>query len=151
MLLLVFRVAGESYAVEAGRVLRVIPRVELRALPHAPETLAGLFRYRGRMVPVIDLGILLGTGPSPALLSTRIILFEDRTQEGIGTRAGLIAEHVSEVRRIADESVIVPPDLMGENPYLGSIVSTETGLVPLIAVERILAGPLCHVPEESSP
>ena len=66
MLLLVFRVAGDAYAVEAARVVEVVPRVELRALPHAPEALAGLFRYRGRMVPVIDLGVLLGTGPVPA-------------------------------------------------------------------------------------
>ena len=62
MLLLVFRVAGDPYAIEATRVVEVVPRVELRALPHArPEALAGLFRYRGQMVPVIDLGVLLGS------------------------------------------------------------------------------------------
>jgi hypothetical protein len=32
--------------------------------------------------------------------------------------------------------------LIGENPYLGAIASTDDGLLPLIAVERLLAGPL---------
>src|SRR5207302_1737530 len=59
MLLLVFRVAEDAYAIEAGRVVEVVPRVALRRLPHAPEALAGVFRYRGRVVPVIELGVLL--------------------------------------------------------------------------------------------
>ncbi len=119
MLLLVFRIAGDVYAVEAARVVEVVPRVELRALPHAPEALAGLLQYRGRMVPVIDLGILLGSRRSPCLLSTRIILVDDRTPARGEARLGLIAEHVSDVRRVDDDQVIPPPALLGHNPYLG--------------------------------
>lgn len=64
MLLLVFQVAGESYAVEANRVIEVVPRVDLRRLPHAPAALAGLLRYRGQVVPVIDLGVFLAGIPA---------------------------------------------------------------------------------------
>src|SRR5262249_28195932 len=148
MLLLVFRVAGASYAVEARRVLEVVPRVELRVLPHAPRALAGLLRYRGQMVPVIDLGVLLGAGPSAALLSTRIILVDDPTAPDGARRAGLIAEHVSEVRPIDDGQIVPPAPVMGENPYLGPIVSTEAGLVPLIAIDRIVTEPLRHAAAE---
>jgi chemotaxis-related protein WspB len=151
MLLLVFRVAGDAYAVEAIRVVRVVPCVELRALPHAPEGLAGLFRYRGRMVPVIDLGLVLGNRPSSPLLSTRIVLVGDRSPVRDEAVLGLIAEHVSDVRAVADSAIASPPSVLGRHPYLGPIASTETGLIPLIAVDRVLAEPLRQSPAEAVP
>src|SRR5262245_60721064 len=130
MLLLVFRVAGQTYAVEAPRVVEVVPRVHLRPLPHAPEGLAGLLRYRGRMVPVVDLGIVLGHVTCPALLSTRIILVDDHLPPRNEAALGLLGEQVINVRRVADNHVIPSPPLIGENPYLGPIVSTDDGLIP---------------------
>jgi chemotaxis-related protein WspB len=144
MLLLVFRVNGEEYAVEAARVVEVVPRLELRALPHGPEGLAGLLRYRKRMVPVIDLGIVLGNRPSRRMLSTRIVLLDDQLPARNEAVLGLIAEQVSDVRTVADDAMTAPPSVLGQNPYLGAIASTETGLIPLIAVERVLAEPLRH-------
>jgi chemotaxis-related protein WspB len=151
MLLLVFRVADETYAVEAGRVVEVVPRVALRTLPHAPEALAGMFRYRGRVVPVIDLGVLLGAGPCPPRLSTRIIVVDDLMPARGTARLGLIAEHVNDVRRVADDRVVPQARLLGQNPYLGPIVSDDSGLIPLIAVERILAEPLRGALAEAAP
>jgi chemotaxis-related protein WspB len=151
MLLLVFRLAGEPYAVDAMRVAEVVPCVELRTLPHAPEGLAGLCRYRGQMIPVIDLGILLGKGPCLRLLSTRIILVNDPAPERNEAVLGLTAEQVCDVRKVADDNVISPPSLLGENPYLGPIVSTDAGLIPLIAVERVLAEPLRQSLAEALP
>jgi chemotaxis-related protein WspB len=151
MLLLVVRVAGDAYAVEAARVVEVVPRLELRTLPHAPEALAGLFRYRGRMVPVIDLGILLGSHPSPCFLSTRIILVDKPLPAEGMSKVGLIAERVSDVRRIDDDRIIAPPSILGRNPYLGSIVSTDSGLVPLIDIERVFSEPLRNVLAEAAP
>jgi chemotaxis-related protein WspB len=142
MLLLVFRVAEAPYAVEAGRVVEVVPRVVLRTLPHAPEALAGLFRYRGRVVPVIDLGVLLGDGPSPPRLSTRIIVVDDHMPARGRARLGLIAEHVVDVRRVDDDRIVPQAPPLGRNPYLGPIASVDSGLIPLLAVDRLLAEPL---------
>ena len=151
MLLLVFRVAGDGYAIEAARVVEVIPRVELRALTHGPEALAGLLRYRGRMVPVIDLGVLFGKGPCRCLLSTRIILVEEPLPAHGEAWVGLIAEHVSDVRRVGDDQIQAPPPLLGQNPYLGPIASIDLGLVPLISIERVFAEPLRGVMAEAPP
>jgi chemotaxis-related protein WspB len=151
MLLLVFHVAGAPYAVEATRVVEVVPRLELRPLPHAPEGLAGLLHYRGGMIPVIDLGIVLGSRPCPPLLSTRIVLVDDQSPARSQPVLGLIAEQVGDVRNVADDRVIPPPALLGQNPYLGPIISTEDGLIPVIAVERVLAEPLRRSLAEALP
>ena len=78
MLLLTFKAAESLYAVDVVRVVEVVPRVHLRRLPHAPDFLAGLFDYRGRVVPVADLGALLGSEPCRDRLGTRIILTDVR-------------------------------------------------------------------------
>jgi chemotaxis-related protein WspB len=142
MLILVFRVAGEVYAVEAARIVEVIPCVELRTLPHAPGALAGLSRYRGQTVPVIDLGVLLGAGPCPPRLSTRIILIDEHLPARGKAALGLICEDVSDVRQVAAGQVIPRPAILGKNPHVGPIVSTDSGLIPLLDVERLLAEPL---------
>jgi chemotaxis-related protein WspB len=149
MVLLVFHVAGQLYAVEATRVVEVVPRLDLSPLPHAPEGLAGLLRYRRQMVPVIDLGIVLGNAPCPRLLSTRIILVDDQSPPRSLPALGLIAEQVSDLRNVADDRVIPPPAMLGQNPYLGPIASTGEDLIPLIAVERVLAEPLRRCLAES--
>jgi len=142
MLLLVFRVAGQTYAVAAAQVVEVVPRVELRTLPHGPAALAGLARYRGQTVPVIDLGVLLGTGPCPPRLSTRIILIDEHLPARGKARIGLICEHVSDVQQVSDDRVVTEHSLLGRTPYLGPIVSTDTGLIPLLDINQLLSEPL---------
>ncbi len=78
MLLLTFRAAENLYAIDVARVVEVVPRINLRQLPHAPGFLAGVFDYRGTVVPVVDLGILLGSESCRDWLSTRIILVNSR-------------------------------------------------------------------------
>ena len=102
-----------------ARIVEIVPRVELRSVPHAPVFLAGLLGYRGHVVPVIDLCLLLDVAPCRDCLSTRIILVSvapndpnqskpDRGESGEGRRLtpdqkqptnllGLIAEHVSDL------------------------------------------------------
>jgi len=78
MLLLICRAAENLYAIDVARVVEVVPKINLRRLPHAPGFLAGVFDYRGTVVPVVDLGVLLGSESCRDQLSTRIILVNSR-------------------------------------------------------------------------
>src|SRR4051812_37753377 len=94
MLALLFEAGGERLALEARSVAEVVPRVPLRPLAGAPQWLAGVFVYRGRVVPVVDLYRLAGAGDCPAHLSSRIIL----VRRGAGELLGLLAGRVDDVR-----------------------------------------------------
>ena len=59
MLLLLFHLGSELYAIESSQVIEIIPTVNLRPLHHVPDYVAGLFNYRGKFIPVIDLSQLL--------------------------------------------------------------------------------------------
>ena len=73
MLALAFHVGKDRFALRCADVVEVVPRVALRALPHAPAYIPGMFTYRGAVVPVIDLGLLMWGQPCADRLSTRII------------------------------------------------------------------------------
>src|ERR1700678_1819183 len=77
MLLLTFTVGPNRYAIDVARIVELVPRVDRRSVPHAPAFLAGLLGYRGNVVPVIDLCLLLDAAPCRDCLSTRIILVRD--------------------------------------------------------------------------
>ena len=57
-LFLVFRIGSERYALQATEVAEVLPRLPLKPIAQAPHWVAGVFAYRGAVVPVIDLSAL---------------------------------------------------------------------------------------------
>jgi chemotaxis-related protein WspB len=160
MLILTFTAGGNCYGVDVAQVVELVPRVELRTIPHAPGFLAGFLGYRGQVVPVIDLGLLLGAGPCPDRLSTRIILVkpepgnhnqteEDRAgplgepgpprlDENSGRGLlGLIAEQVGDLFRVPPENVVPAPVSLPQTPYLDTIAQTDQGFVPLIGIPKL--------------
>jgi chemotaxis-related protein WspB len=157
MLLLTFTVGANRYAVDVTTVVELVPRVELQLIPHSPAFLAGLLGYRGKVVPVIDLGLLLDVGACRDCLSTRIILVNDSPvdhnhwdQDREGSREetrpnpklapnilGLIAEHVSDLTYVRPEQIVPAPVRLPQTPYLGPIVQTDQGIVQLILVEKV--------------
>jgi chemotaxis-related protein WspB len=149
MLVLTFRVAEVLYAVAVKRVVEVVPRVALRGVPHAPDYLAGLLRYRGGAVPVVDLGLLMGESACRDRLDTRIILVDGGLHGGSGPGfLGLIAERVDDVQ-VVDESKRAVAGLEIERaPYLGSVYETDGGLLQLVEPGKILEGMAIAASEE---
>jgi len=160
MLLLTFTAGGERYALDVAGVIELVPRVGLRAIPHAPAFLAGLLGYRGEVVPVIDLGLLLGSSPCADRLSTRIILVKSTTggqNQGEAARGpgrgdahllGLIAEQVSDLVEVGPDQVVPVPVHLPQAPYLDSVARIDRGFVPLIAAAKLslVLGPSSLVP-----
>ena len=74
MLCLLFQIGDERYALEAKHAVEVIPFLNLRRIPGTPRGVAGIFNYRGRPVPAVDLCELTLGQPARERLSTRIIV-----------------------------------------------------------------------------
>jgi chemotaxis-related protein WspB len=141
MLVLMFRVADVAYAVSVKRVVEVVPRVALRDIPHAPVYLAGLLRYRGGAVPVVDLGRLMGGRACVDRLDTRIILVDGGVHGGSGLGfLGLIAERVEDILAVDESRRTVSGLEIGGAPYLGPVYEIDDGLLQLIEPAKILSG-----------
>ncbi len=139
MIFLVFEMDGNPFALAADRIHRIIPFVSTRKLPRAPEAVAGLLEYRGASVPVLDLSILMGFGPSPANLSTRTILTHYADSESSKPRRllGLVAPAAIETITISPSALTAKGIDVRDAPYLGAIASTEGQFIQTLDVDRM--------------
>jgi chemotaxis-related protein WspB len=142
VLFLLFQLGKDRYALEASRVVEVVPLLNLKTLPQAPPGVAGIFNYRGRPVPAVDLGSLTVGHPAGERFSTRIIIVNYPDETGTNRLLGLIAEHVTEmlrkdVRDFADSGV-----KLGGAPYLGPILMEGDSAIQWIHEDRLLPGPV---------
>jgi chemotaxis-related protein WspB len=142
MLVLQFRVGGDCYGLEGKTIIEVAPLVTLRKIPHAACYVAGLFNYRGRLVPVIDLSALLIAVPSRPLMSTRIVLVHYELSPGVAKILGLIAEGATEVISCDDKRMQSPGIAIEGAPYLGKIWVDEKKSLQLIDLHKILPADL---------
>jgi chemotaxis-related protein WspB len=120
MLVVTFRVGGAAYALRAAAVAAVIPEVELGPLPRAAPFVRGVFAYRGELTPVVDVCQLIAGYRCPARLSSRIALVRVELPQGGVRPLGLLAEHMTEARRLASDLPRSQP--MTRLPYLGEVL-----------------------------
>lgn len=137
MLLLLFYLGEDMYAVDCKRVRELSPMAALKTLPHAPDYLAGLFHYRRIIVAVSDLGRMILGSSCRMRLSTRIILVE-RPEAGEGPPLlGLIAEKVTDI--IEKPPVAFASANLCKNgfPCFGGIIMEKNRMIQLIDVESM--------------
>lgn len=136
MLALAFSAGDSRYAVDVRRVVRVVPRIGLQPVPNADEAVAGLLDHAGEVVPVIDLGKLLGGEPSGSRLSTRIMLLHAPAGSA-SALLGLIAEHVTDLREVPDDDGSEAPVATPAGRALGPVVRLDGGMVQILRVEHL--------------
>ena len=137
MLGLVFQVGPDKVAVDVRRVREVVPRVQLTPVHGAPPWIAGVFVYRGRVVPVVDLHAIAGVGECPMHLSSRIILFP-YPLDIPESLVGLLATQVAEIREIRPGLVQPIPGPPGR-PSLGPALADGQGILRLLDPDWLLA------------
>ncbi len=135
MLFLLFQIGGESYALDARRIVEIVPLVMPKALPGAPRGVAGLFDYRGTSIPLVDLSELATGRPAERRVSTRIVVLRYPTA-GPERLLGLIVQRAQTTIRRA-EGEFVTSDVDAAH-YLGGVTRHDDVLVQRIEVERLL-------------
>jgi chemotaxis-related protein WspB len=141
MVVLTFEIGQERLALDVRRVREVVPRVRLRPAAGAPAWLAGLFVYRGQVLPVIDLHRLAGAGECPPHLSSRIIVVPHR-HDGEERLVGLLAAAVAEVRAIDPPGRPSLGLTEPGRPDLGSPLVEGGAVLRLLDLDRLLPEPV---------
>ncbi|BAZ50007.1 CheW protein [Nostoc sp. NIES-4103] len=139
MLMLLFNVGNERYAIATCEVVEVIPLVLLKTLPHKPEHIAGVFNYRGRIIPVIDLCQLMQGKPCGDNLSTRIILVNYCGHNHTKHILGLMAEQVVETLHKSESEFVDSNIEIDAAPYLGKMILDNQGMIQCIRIEYLLS------------
>ncbi|MGC9195723.1 MAG: chemotaxis protein CheW [Syntrophobacteraceae bacterium] len=139
MLILLFHLGNNRYAVKSERVREVSPMVNLQPLPHAPDCLAGLFHYRGLVIPVVDLGSLIHGRACQMRLSTRIIVVDYARGENFPPVVGLLAEKVIEAKRTSQDSFVSTGVHIDAVPFLSRVMMEGNDAIHLLDLELLPA------------
>lgn len=93
-------VRGSHCALNASTVQEVIRVDVVTPVRHAPLEVAGVINLRGRIVTLLDLGRILGYGPSTITAESRIFIVEDRTEF-----LGVLVDRVGDVVEVEVSSL----------------------------------------------
>lgn len=138
MLLLLFTLGQHRYALEARRVIEVVPLAELKEIPRAPDYVAGVLNYRGTPVPVLDITRMNRNTASRVCMSTRIILVEYHSTGGAANILGLMAERVTETTKREREEFIATGVSTPDAPYLGPVSNDPGGMLQLMDIDTLV-------------
>jgi chemotaxis-related protein WspB len=137
MKVLVFSIGPDRYCLRLGAIARVLPAVELKHLPLAPDYVAGLMDLHGAPVPVIDLSRLAGIAPEQVWFDTRIILIDYPVGNGATRQLGLLAEHVIGIETL-DDAGLADGGIKAAD-FLGQVAPGAGGMLQLVEVDQLLA------------
>jgi chemotaxis-related protein WspB len=138
MLLLLFEIGNERYALDANHIIEIVPLVKLKKIPSAPDYVAGLMNYRGKGTSVIDLNQRETAAPSEDAFSTRIIMIK-YPFNGKGSRPlALIANNVTET--VQTDLTAPPPAgvLMNKSLYASKIIPETNGMIQWFDIKKML-------------
>ncbi len=145
MLFLLFQLGNDRYALEASRVVEVVPLLDMKQLPQAPRGVAGIFNYRGHPVPAVDLSALTLNQPASQRFSTRIIIVNYPDGNGTHHLLGLIAERATDTLHKDANDFVDSGVKLGQAPYLGPILMEDQSPIQWIYEQRLLPEPVRDV------
>ncbi|WP_295995249.1 chemotaxis protein CheW [Rugamonas sp.] len=133
---LIFHIGQDRYGLRLRSIVRVLPLLELKQLPLAPDAVAGLMDFHGRSVPVIDLCRMSGAAPASEHFDTRIVVVDYKAPDGASHLLGLLAERVLGVQDV-DSDALVDSGVRAAL-FLGQVASDKDGIVQLVELEHLL-------------
>jgi len=130
------RCGGTTFGIPIDRVREIVMVPEITPVPESGDFIRGIINLRGRILPVLDLGLRLGLSAGPRDGQGRILVVEPEPQHPLG----LLVDEASEVLRVPDTLLSPPPEL-ASGPLGASIrgvARLDERLVLLLDLGRVV-------------
>ena len=136
MQLLSFTIGGQQYGIDTKNIIEVLPFISAQELPRQPEEIRGLIRYRGKLLPVLDLCQLIVDRPCESRLGTRTVVVKiiHENNEDSSHLFAITAEDVIGISTTTLDNVTNVPS----ESFLGPIVDIESNATGTISVQVIV-------------
>jgi len=133
------RLGGSRFAVAMADVAEVTAYPVVTRLPGGPAWLTGVANWRGRMLPVLDIRLLVGVPVTPLASSARLVVVMAGPRGEL--TAGLVAEAVPGVYDVAIDAMSAPPATLP--PEVARLVAGQVtdslGPIAVLDVAALLA------------
>ena len=136
LLLIIFRLGGAWYGLEASQVQEVIRVDENTPVYHAPAYVRGIINLRGKIVTVLDTETKLGLTPHPVSPDSRILVVTWNHEQ-----VGLLVEVVAEVINLDKDQIEPCPLNISERlrSFLTGVFNSDNRLIGIIDLDTVLA------------
>jgi len=125
---LLVRADGKSYGLPVARVLEVGDMGQVMDVPRALPAVRGLTPLRGRLVPLVHLGALLGDRSPPAERGRAAVLVE--------LRGRFVALEVDDADEVVREDPLPVP--RGQSlPWAAGVARQRSVLVPILDLDLL--------------
>ena len=119
---------GKAYGLPLARVLEVGDLGVVMDVPRSMAAVRGLTPLRGRLVPLIHLGALLGERAAPGEKGRAAVLVE------LGSR--VVAFEVDDADEVVREAALPVPG--GEHlPWAVGVARRDSGLIPILDLDAL--------------
>jgi purine-binding chemotaxis protein CheW len=132
--LVVFRLAGEHYALPIASVIEIIRHTRPRSIVASDPWVRGVIGLRGKIIPIFDLAARFGLPAGEDAETDKIVIVDTATGP-----IGVTVEEVDEVLTITSDQVEPVPSGGADNG-LDEIVRLGDRLVILLDPTTLLAG-----------
>ena len=119
------------FGVNVAKVREIIRRPELTAAVASSPAVAGMMCLRDKVIPILDLALILGKIPEK--IADRIVVLEFNQ-----VTVGMLVNSVSRIYRLSWERV-ERPNRICESAYITSLVKMEDRIILILDFERIIA------------
>lgn len=127
--LLPFKIGYETYALNLIEIQEIVENRTIYPFPAAPQAVAGVIDFHGRIVPVVDLAVLLGFPPGH-IGQRLIVLVNDRGPMALGVdQVGAIISCDGAQRSTLQNA--------GEFRHIEDIINCEGTLLNLLALDQV--------------
>ncbi len=128
------RLLGGRYAFEAPLVTEVVRLGPLTRLPSAPSFLPGVFTHRGEVLPVLDIGLLVGHTAVALRASTRAAIVPCGPW-----KVAVVSDAVEGLVAIARRNLEPPPaESTGVAEFLSAVGRDRSGPLAILDLPRLV-------------
>lgn len=140
-----FHVAGQWLGVRSESVIEAVEARGLTSVPGAKRNLFGYAMFRNRVMPVINLSVLLGVDfplSENNVAGRQIVVLRDEREEEF---MGILVDHLGEIPEVPVDRIEKLSSMMGgESQLADSMVKKREGepgsqMLVLLSVERVRA------------
>jgi chemotaxis signal transduction protein len=129
--LLAVQIAGHPYALRLTQILHLLADRRVVAVPSAVPELAGLLAFRGSILPVYSLRLLLGYGAGAAPRWVVLVGGGERVGLGLDALEGYLRAELSDAPPMEPSAAA--------RRHVRELCRTPQGLRPLLEVASVLA------------
>jgi purine-binding chemotaxis protein CheW len=133
--LVVFKLAGDDYAVPIAGVHTVEKMMQVTRVPRAPHFVDGVINLRGEVVPVVNLRRRLDLPEKATDDNTHIVVVLAGEQ-----MVGLMVDEISHVLSLKADAIQPAAQVVGEENrnYISGVAKWEDRMIVLMDLERLV-------------